>query len=187
MARPFYLVGHNTNSIDQIRDGLTKGLNAFEIDIQKDDNNQLYVNHDPVAPEFLIQRGVPVPPQVVPFLVELKQLFDTKGNAPALVIFDCKIDNPELASTLLDNVRTHLTDNGTTLPVIFSVPFVEAAQKFFVPIRGELTRREGLMVDQVNDPDKVANYFLDQPSVPNACYGDGITTLGGIGIPFGPE
>lgn len=186
MARPFYLVGHNTNSIDEIREGLAKGINAFEIDIQKDPDNQLYVAHDPVLPQFLVSRGFPVPPRVVPFLTELKQLFDASGDRPALVIFDCKIDDPELASVLLADVRSHLTDNGATLPVIISVAKLEMAERFFPPIRGRLTAREGLMIDQESSPGTAAAHF-SKPSVVNACYGDGITTVFGIGAPFGPS
>src|SRR5260221_5798789 len=186
MKRPFYMIGHNTNSISEISDGLQHGLNAFEIDIQKDENDHLYVNHDPVSPTFLIQRGAQVPPQLVPFLIELRKLFDEKGDDAALVIFDCKIDDPNLAARLLEDVRTYLTDDGTRFPVVFSVPFVEIAERFFPQIRGRLTPSEGLMVDQVSDPDKVARHFLN-PYVPNACYGDGITTVLGIGLPFGPE
>jgi PLAT/LH2 domain len=182
MARPFYLIGHNTNSIEEITEGLDKGLNAFEIDVNKDENNQLFVHHDPVMSQLLTSQGIPLPPRLVPFLQQLRQVADTAGPRMALVIFDCKIDNPGLAVELMNAVRTHLTNQGTQLWVIYSVPFIDHARTFFPLIQGKLTDHEGLMIDEEDNPAAVARFFLDT-NVSRGCYGDGITTLAGIGLP----
>src|SRR6185503_6349482 len=76
-TRPFYLIGHNTNDMDQIRRGLEEGLNAFELDINKDHHGQLYVAHDPVNP---VQTGryYEQPLTTEKFFTELKALFQTE-------------------------------------------------------------------------------------------------------------
>jgi glycerophosphoryl diester phosphodiesterase len=175
--RPFYLIGHNTNAIAEIQDGLSKGLNAFEIDINKDEDDQLYVSHDPVQTQVLLSHGFTLPPRVVPFLVELKQLAGV-----ALVIFDCKVDDPALAAELLDDVRTHLTDDDISPRVIFSVSTIDHARSFFDRIHGRLTRGEGLMIDEEAKPGDVSRFFT-AINLERACYGDGTTTIAGIGTP----
>ena len=65
--------------------------------------------------------------------------------------------------------------------VVISVPSIERARAFFEPIRGELTAREGLMIDQENNPGEVSRYFSGI-GFGRACYGNGITTVVGTGL-----
>ena len=89
-TRPFYLIGHNTNSMEMIRHGLRNGLNAFELDIHKDQKDELYVAHDPVNTAQSGRRYEP-PPQLVLFFTELRALLDSpEGKSIALLIFDIK-------------------------------------------------------------------------------------------------
>ena len=45
--RPFYVIGHNTNTIANVHDVLDAGANAVEPNIQwDDDNHDLIVAHD---------------------------------------------------------------------------------------------------------------------------------------------
>lgn len=183
MPRPFYSVGHNTNSIREIREGLARGLNAFEIDIHKDENNQLYVSHDPVNVALLLAHGFEIPPRIVPFLAELKQLAASpEGAGMALVIFDSKVAEADLALELLEVTRAELTDGGTSMHVIYSVATVAQARTFFERIQGRIGSREALMIDQEADPGDAARFFR-QCNIHRGSYGNGITTLGGIGLP----
>jgi len=180
-VRPFYLIGHNTNSLAEIRAGLERGLNAFEIDVNKDESGRLYVSHDAVGEPWLSDGETP--PRIEPFLKDLRRLADSEeGRAIALVIFDCKVAEPELAFTLLDVVRSELTQGGSSLQVIFSVPSLSSADTFFEQIRGRLTDHEALMVDEEDDPQRVAAFFAEK-QVARAAYGNGITTVFGLGLP----
>ncbi|HEY3496691.1 MAG TPA: hypothetical protein VGK73_18455 [Polyangiaceae bacterium] len=179
--RPIYLVGHNTNSIAEIEDGLARGLNAFEIDINKDEHDELFVSHGPVNGATALVTG-PCP-RLVPFLLELKRLVSSPaGSKIALVIFDCKISDPALAVELVDAVRTCLTGAGSSLPVIYSVPALSDARTFFEPIQSGLQPREALMIDEEGDPRAVATFFAER-GVVRAAYGNGITTVLGVGLP----
>lgn len=178
LARPVYLIGHNTNTIAEVRDGLSRGLNAVEVDINQDRNGKLYVSHD------MVDIGVPAnelltTPELIPFLRELKVAADQRL---ALVIFDSKVSDPSQALTLLEAVRTHLTDGGTSLPVVFSVSSVDKARTFFEPLRTALKSTEALMIDQEADPGLVAEFFRAF-GLMRAGYGNGITTLLGVGLP----
>jgi hypothetical protein len=183
-TRPFYLIGHNTNSMEMIRHGLRNGLNAFELDIHKDQHDELYVAHDPVNTAQSGRRYEP-PPTIVPFFRELRALLDApEGQSIALLIFDIKFVRADLAERLVREVRAHLTDQGTTLPVIFSTAFLEDAKSLFKGLHATLTEKEGLMIDQEANASKVAEYFAGH-AFPRGCYGDGLTTLPpfGIGLP----
>lgn len=183
-TRPFYLIGHNTNTIEMIRHGLRNGLNAFELDINKDQHDQLYVAHDPVNTAQSGRHYEP-PPKIVPFFKELRQLLDSpEGRSIALLIFDVKFAQAGLGQTLLQEVRTHLTEEGTTIPVIFSTAFLDDARSLFKGMHDLLTGKEGLMIDQEANASKVAEYFAKH-QFPRGCYGDGLTTLPpfGIGLP----
>jgi hypothetical protein len=179
--RPFYLIGHNTNTIEEVRTGLARGLNAFEIDINVDERGRLFISHDRVSADSPF--GVALPPCVEPFLVELGQLASSPEGAPmALVIFDCKVESPEFAAELVQATRMHLGERASGLPMIYSVPSVAAATKFFEPIRVGLLPNEALMIDEEDDAQAVAAFFAER-EVARAAYGNGITTLVGLGLP----
>jgi hypothetical protein len=184
MSKPFYLIGHNTNSIDDVKRGLAAGLNAFEVDVNCDENNVLYISHDPVHTGALSAAHDPqhLPPRVVPFLVELKKIADAADGRLALLILDCKIDDPALALPLLGDVRTYFSEQGTTQRVIFSVPTVGHAERFFATIQARLSEREGLMIDEEADVTRVDQFFRKH-NVARGGYGNGLTTVLGVGLP----
>ncbi|HET7544613.1 MAG TPA: PLAT/LH2 domain-containing protein [Polyangiaceae bacterium] len=182
MARPFYLVGHNTNSIQEIRDGLASGLNAFEIDVNRDANDQLFVAHDFVEQPSIRAPNIR-PPQLDVFLSELRQLaLSREGAGMALLIIDSKVRAPALGAKIARSVRANLTDNSRLLPVIYSVAKVADAQTFFGPIHDTLASNEGLMIDEEPDPAQ-ASHFFQGLGVRRGCWGNGVTTIAGIGLP----
>jgi hypothetical protein len=182
MSRPFYLLGHNTNSLGEIREGLRSGLNAFEIDVHRDAAARLYVSHDfveeppPRAPNVK-------PPKLVPFLRELRALaVSPEGAGIALVVIDSKVTSAAHAVEIAGAVREHLSDDGALLPVIYSVPSCEIAKTYFSQIHASLRATEALMIDEEASAADVSRFF-GRLGVRRGCYGNGITTLAGVGLP----
>jgi len=182
MTRPFYLIGHNTNSIAEIREGLAGGLNAFEIDVNRDFDNELYVAHDFVD-EPPPRAAHVKPPTLDTFLKALRALaVSPAGAGIALVIIDSKVRSAALGAEIVRSVRAHLTDNAALLPVIYSVAKLTDAETFFQHIHAALPSKEGLMIDEEPNPASVSHFFEGR-AVRRACYGNGATTIAGIGLP----
>jgi hypothetical protein len=179
MTRPFYLIGHNTNSIAEIERGLALGLNAFEIDVNIDDARELYISHDRVGPS---ERGTEDAPQLVPFLQELGRVADANAGM-ALVIWDCKFSDADLGQRLLTATREYLTAGGGTPHVIYSVAKLEQARTLFENFLEDLRPKEALMVDEEAEPRRVSAFFRER-RVSRACYGDGVTTIAGVRLPI---
>jgi len=177
MTRAIYLIGHNTNSLEEIERGLMSGLNAFEIDLNIDANREIFVSHDYVDPTFL---GFEAPPRLVPFLQGLREIADGDERV-ALVVFDFKFSASDLGASVLRAVREHLT-LGNGLRVIYSIGKLEQARTLFESFGGKLAPNEGLMIDEEADPAQVSEFF-ERHDIVHACYGDGITTLAGVGLP----
>jgi hypothetical protein len=164
IIRPFYVVGHNPNTIEKVVAALDAGANAIEPDINvfEHDEGALCVNHG---------EGGRDAPSLVQFLDDLHALA-LQRPAFSLVVFDCKpkVAAPEHTATLLDAIRTHLT-HDTGLNVIISVASLKEARAFD-GIRALLGPREGLMIDEENDPSAVAAFFTGA-GVEHRCYGNG--------------
>jgi hypothetical protein len=181
MARPFFLIGHNTNSIEEIREGLRTGLNAFEIDVNCDAEGALYVSHD-----FVLSppsRPDANPPELVAFLRELHALaLSPAGAGIALIVLDSKVTSAAHGLEVAHAVRTVLCRDGVRLPVIYSVPTCEIGSTYFSEFKASLRDDEALMIDEeANAAD--ASRFFERIGVRHGCYGNGITTLAGIGLP----
>jgi hypothetical protein len=166
IRRPFYLIGHNTNTIADVRTALKAGCNAIECDIQCRDNGDLVINH-----------GSPGDNEGVPLVPYLKDVHALLGEFPqlAMVMFDSKIDGAGNGRKLLDMIREHLT-NGVTLPVIISVAKKDMSS-FFTNIHADLRVTEGIMIDEEKDPSDIELFFQNM-GVANNCYGNGIFVAG---------
>jgi glycerophosphoryl diester phosphodiesterase len=160
--RPFYIIGHRANTIDEAKSALERGANAIECDIQVTPGGHLCVNHD--APSEASANPL------VPYLQQVKQLLDIHPQL-AMVLFDSKIQDPALAKQLFHAAREHLTSD-TDLSIIVSVSTF-AMRHFFDYIHDELVPREGLMIDEDNDPEKIQDFF-ESIAVRNSCYGNGV-------------
>lgn len=160
--RPFYLIAHECNTVEKVAKALKAGANAVECDIQFKDG-KLYVAHDNIT--FTHHE---------PLESYLQQVKALVGKHPqfALQIFDCKIDNPSQALSLLYQIRTNLT-NGTNLNIIISVA-KEKMHHFFDQIHANLKEREGIAIDEEKSPSEVSHYFREL-GVKNHCYGYGIS------------
>lgn len=166
--RPFYVVGHNPNTIAEVNAALAAGANALEPDINvyKNDNSQLCISHG---------EGDAGAPSLVQFLKDLHTVALAHPEL-SLIVFDCKPGSVSAANglTILNAVRTHLTFD-TNINVIISVSAMESAVMFDT-IKTMLGPREGVMIDEENDPVAVSDYFAKQ-GVVNQGFGNGISVL----------
>lgn len=80
--RAFYIIGHNTNTIEEAAAFMEKGANALEPDIIHA-NGKFYVTHQP----HISYEGIPT---VEEWLRNLKQVLLTKKFNLALIIWDMK-------------------------------------------------------------------------------------------------
>jgi glycerophosphoryl diester phosphodiesterase len=166
VPRPFYVVGHNPNTIADVHTALDSGANAIEPDVNvyDDHEDQLCISHE---------EGDADAPSLSQFLMDLH---DVAVNRPelALVVFDCKpkVATAEHGASLLQAIRTLLTfDIG--LNIIVSIAHVSEGG-IFDSIKRILEPREGLMVDEDDDPDAVSAFFA---AIDHQCYGNGVANV----------
>jgi len=176
VARPFYLLAHNPNSIAAVRTALESGANALEPDV-----NVYAARPDElcIGEAGLLGGGSgPRAPSLTEYLTGLYQVALARPEL-ALVVFDCKSKAAtlELGATLLQAIRSLLTFD-TDLNVIISTASLSHTA-IFEQIRRDLRPREALMIDQENDPVRVAHFFTNA-GVERQCYGNGISFLNSI-------
>lgn len=164
--RPFYIIGHNTNSIEMVTDVLNAGANAIEPDININDSKELCISHG---------KGDSDAPLLSNFLDDLHNVAFENPNL-SLVIFDCKSDsaNPDNGLKLLTEIRNRLTYD-TGINIIISVAEFKDVS-IFDKIKYIIGPREGLMIDYENDPIAVSNHF-QSIGVSNYAFGNGVTGL----------
>lgn len=172
--RPFYIIGHNTNSIEMVSDVINAGANAIEPDININDSGELCISHG---------KGGSDAPLLSDFLDHLHNIADLSLS---LVIFDCKSDsaNPDNGLKLLTEIRNRLTYD-TGINIIISVGTREDGS-IFDKIKYIVGPREGFMIDGENEPIKVSNYF-QSIGVSNHAFGNGITGLEILGPKVRPS
>ena len=175
---PFYILGHNTNSLSDIHEALDRGANAIEVDVSayEFDLNQLCVAHAGLSGD---NPGNADAPRFGDFLDSIKQIAQDQPQL-ALVVFDCKppAATPELGPSILNTIRQRLT-NETRVNVIISVADVTSSNSYrldgtsvFDPINQDIGPREGFMIDEIDDPVSVISFF-EGKQVERACYGNG--------------
>jgi hypothetical protein len=168
--RPFYCCGHNPNSIPQVQAALAAGANAIEPDVNAyaDQPTVLCIGEANILdPMHGCDSSAPA---LTDFLDALHAIA-LETPALTLVVFDCKpkISTPDFGAALLTEIRNRLTVD-TGLNVILSVAS-RSQGAFFDFIRQNLGPREGLMIDEENDPVAISNYFV---GVSSPCFGNGI-------------
>ncbi len=176
MVRPFYLLAHNPNSIAAVRTALDAGANAIEPDV-----NVYAARPDELCigeANFLGGGSGPSAPSLTDYLAALDQIARDRPEL-ALVVFDCKpkAATADLGARLLQAIRTLLTFD-TDLNVIISVASLSHTA-IFDAIKNDVRPREALMIDQENDPVRVATFFTSA-GVERQCYGNGISFLNSL-------
>jgi hypothetical protein len=169
--RPFYVVGHNPNTIEDVLAALEAGANAIEPDVNVYEDRQAELCISETGTIDSDEGGDSDAPSLSQFLDDLH---DVARRWPelSLVVFDCK---PKVATaahgaTLLREIRTRLTYDNEISVIISVSSRSEAA--IFDSIAGILGPREGCMIDEDNDPVAVAA-LLVKAGVANRCYGNG--------------
>ena len=170
VPRPFYVVGHNTNSIGEIEAALAVGANAVEIDVNVYEDRQDTLCVSEAGGLDSDEGGAPGAPDVQQFLTQLRAVADSNPENLALVIFDCKpkAATADLGRRILDLARSSFSDTG--LNIIMSVASFDN-RGIFDQVRDDLRDREGLMIDEENEPSAVLQFF---DGVAHPCYGNGI-------------
>jgi glycerophosphoryl diester phosphodiesterase len=167
--RPFYVMGHNTNTMEEVRIALNAGANALEPDVNvyADDPSRLCISHG---------EGDEKAPALEDFLRDLCVLAQEEGPGSrlSLIVFDCKPKacTPEFGVILLRAIRACLTKE-TGIHIIISVADFDQC-RLFDQIKEQLLEREGLSIDEEDDPIAVSAYFTEA-GVQNQGYGNGIS------------
>jgi glycerophosphoryl diester phosphodiesterase len=175
---PFYILGHNTNTISDVMAAIHQGANAIEVDVTayEFNLNRLCVDHAGITGD---SPGGTSAPNFDDFLDGLRTVAIHHAEL-ALVVFDCKppAATPQLGQTILDSVRQRLSKE-TNVNVIISVGDVTSSNPYrldgtsvFDEIASDIGPREGFMIDGEDSPDDVAAYF-DARGVTRFCYGNG--------------
>jgi len=175
--RPFYIIGHGANTLDQAREYLAAGVNGLEIDVNlvAGETNALCIGHGPHL-GGAADKDASVP--LAEFLCGLHALART--NNLCLIYFDCKTlaATPERGAMLLQSIRDHLEGTGKDRLDIASLISVGKLKEkaMFADITRGLGPREGLMVDGYSDPVAV-NDFFGHENVSNQAFCDGIVPV----------
>ena len=165
VARPFWIIGHNTNTLELVQKAVEEGANAVEIDVHDTADGRWVVSHDTPSSDA---------PELAEFLRQISAVA-REHSALCLVTLDCKTYNPALAAGLFASARDNwaLLARETGRPYIVSIPHRENLE-FFEPVLGELRDFEGLMIDEDDDPVAVAKALA---RAKNPCFGDGTATF----------
>ena len=166
--RPFYVCGHNPNTIKEVKEALAQGANAVEPDINvyKDGSGRLCVSHG---------EGDEDAPSLEQYLKDLHTVAVANPQL-AFVIFDCKPGSasPENGRKILNAIRKYLTYD-LKISFVISVAFLKSASMFEL-IKDDLRPNEGVMIDEENDPVAVSNHF-NSLGITNHGFGNGISIL----------
>jgi len=167
--RPFYAIAHQCNTPEAVTAALAAGANAIECDFRLRDG-ELVIGHPPLPNPF--RDWTPL----VPYLQRVAEI-GTRYPSFALQIFDCKdsvTSNADFARALLTAIRTQLTAQSG-IAIIISVASL-GERGFFDGIYRDLRDREGIAIDEENDPSAVSGYFRAL-GVRNHAYANGIDAL----------
>lgn len=170
--RPFYVFGHNPNTIADIEAALDAGANGVEPDVNVYEDHQDQICISETGSLDTDEGGDEEAPALATFLDQLHGIALRRPEL-ALVVFDCKpkLSTPELGARLLAEIRKRLTFD-TDVNIVISVSSLKH-KAIFDNIRSGLGPREALMIDEENDPLAVSDFFA-QSGVTNQCYGNGV-------------
>jgi PLAT/LH2 domain len=167
---PFYLIGHNPNTIPEATAYLKAGANALEPDVQRF-NGQLWVAHN-AGP----MPGQPMESYGTPLDRYLEQLVSLSNQFPllSLIYFDSKLDDYASGAELHMHVQNILGSTGLT--VLYSAGRL-GMSSFLQPIAAGLGSREAVMIDEEGDVSAVLSKLTGY-GAQRIGYGDGIMVAG---------
>jgi hypothetical protein len=163
--RPFYIIGHNPNTIEEAEEYLRYGVNALEPDIIYH-SQQFYVSHaHPVSYEQT--------PTLERYLQQLKELLASRRYNLALLIFDFKDNNFDI-NHFFSIVKENFCGNTCDGVAILATHADDHA--FVSRYRGTYPNI-GIGVDESNTPPSELEQFFKKAGQKNFTYADGITTF----------
>jgi hypothetical protein len=163
--RPFYLIGHNPNTIQEAEEFLVKGANALEPDIVRADG-KFYVSHLPQASYDEI-------PTVEQYLTALKELIVERRFNLALLIWDMK-DKDFEPNDLMDVIRRNFS-GGPCDGVAMLMTHSDDHE--FVSRYSGAHANVGVGVDESDVPAELLERMYRKRGQKNFSYADGITTV----------
>jgi hypothetical protein len=175
--RPFYVIGHNPNSVQDVLDSLAGGANALEPDI-----SQIDCDGKPILTTWDTDLGIPScagAMRLVDWCDAVNAIAKTNPQL-AMVVFDIKppAKDPSNGPLIMDAVRNHLNKDGVNLNVIYSVPTTNVGT-VFDHIIDKLLPTEGVQVDAEDDAAAMMTYFFNRGYTGNIGYGDGTSFMYG--------
>jgi HYR domain-containing protein len=183
--RPFYIIGHNPNTVVDAALAVENGANMIEPDViilpagSIDPEGYynptgLVVYHD----AYLLTKWRPMTLEAYLDGVHALAYFHPSLVAVMLDIKTEVAADPNGGQKILDAVRNHLNNgkDGVNLYVIYNVGTYDDA-KILQPILSQLKENEGVQIDGENNALK-ATALLAGANFGNIGYGDGTLTIG---------
>jgi hypothetical protein len=163
--RPFYIIAHNPNTIDEAKEYLDLGVNALEPDIVFAEG-RYYVSHI----EHLSYEGVPL---LEDYLQALKQLLEERKYNLALIIFDLKTANFDI-NEFMAVVKSNFS-GGRCEDIAILMTHADDHQ-FVGRYKGDYPN-VGIGVDESNTLPSELEEIFRKAGHKNFSYADGITTV----------
>lgn len=163
--RPFYVIAHNPNTIEEAEAYLQAGVNALEPDIVHVDG-QFYISH-------AHHRSYDDVPTLESYLTQLKALLLEKNYPLALMIFDIKDTDFDI-NTLVGSVKQYF--HGGVCDGVALV-FTHSDDHEFIARYDGAYPNVGVGVDESNVPPVELEQFFRGAGQKNFTYADGITTF----------
>ena len=164
--QPFFVIGHNPNSIEEANDYLLKGANALEPDIVYADGI-FYVSHQ----EHLSYDGVPTLNDYLLGLTHLLQ--DNPRYQLALIIWDIKTTNFD-PNELVAQIKKSFTGKAAEEVVML---LTHADDHAFLSRYDGNDARIGIGTDESNESAAALQGYFKTAGHRRISYADGITTL----------
>ncbi|CAN5589922.1 hypothetical protein BH10BAC5_BH10BAC5_06930 [soil metagenome] len=162
--RKFYIIGHNPNSIEEVKECLVKGVNAIEPDVSyhKDLHEKFYVHEDiNLIPNFIEKLFWGNFPSLKEYLIGLKRLlFENPEYQLDLIVFDLKADYEYDINDLYKVIRENFSDLNPRIKIVTTISTPEYMN--FLSALKDQKPNEFLGVDEHAEPEEVNNFFKDK-------------------------
>jgi hypothetical protein len=187
--RPFYIIAHNPNTLEEVDAALQVGgvdadplANALEPDVtvaEGCDGGDILVNYDSSSPN---RDGDCDDTHFVDWLAGVHERA-LEHPELALILFDIKPSaaTADRGEEILNDIRQYLNYGPVNLNVILNVAKLGDGG-VFDKVLDHLGPREGVNVDGEDDVDDVNKFFFDREYAGNIGYGDG-TSFQGLFLP----
>lgn len=162
--RPFYIIGHNPNTVADAVNYLRAGANALEPDVHYT-NGQYYMGEGTTSTDLALSS----------YLQGLCVAFTTDSSlVPALIMFDTKNSDGnilDLISCIQQNFSSKFNDTAISITRSLAT---EHEHVFFAPAAGSLFANWATGVDEHTEPE-YTDAFFKSLGITTYTYADGIS------------